>query len=64
VKTATSERLSDLITVASRLRDLLDAEKPGRLLPVRLVARVAVEADRAASALGGYLETLAAAAGK
>jgi hypothetical protein len=58
MQTATSERLTDLITTATRLRELVDGEQPDRLLPGVLVARVCVEADRAASTLGGYLGNL------
>jgi hypothetical protein len=40
MKTATSERLTDLIATATRLRDLVDTETPDRMLPGVLVARV------------------------
>jgi hypothetical protein len=58
MKPAVVERLADLEDVAGRLRELIDAEDPRRLLPGLAVARVAVAADRAVSKLARELDTL------
>jgi hypothetical protein len=64
VKTAISERLSDLVQVAEALRVLVDAERPDRLLPGLLLARAAVDIDKAAGKLARHLSALQAASAK
>ena len=43
MRSAVSERLGDLIAVAQQLQGILDAEKPDRLLPGMVLARVAAK---------------------
>jgi hypothetical protein len=58
MKNAISERLADLERLARRLQDLVDSECPQRPLPGMVLARLAVEADRAANALQQHLGLL------
>jgi hypothetical protein len=58
MKSAISERLTDLIGAAEQLREMIDHERPDRPLHGLLLARCAVDADHAASQLARHVELL------
>jgi hypothetical protein len=61
MQSAIAERLGDLENVARQLREVIETERPGRMLPGMVLCRVAVTADKAAAELAGLLDCLASA---